>query len=89
MGKSEGGSKESRELENRDWYNFGFRFSGGLRKMGAAENKQLMHHIFEELSKGKSEPFVASMADVSTVLITGGMSFRDLGQRYVYSVSFG
>jgi ketosteroid isomerase-like protein len=31
--------------------------------MGAAENKQLMHQISEELSKGNSEPFVASMAD--------------------------
>jgi ketosteroid isomerase-like protein len=31
--------------------------------MGAAENKQLLEHIFEELSKGNSEPLVANMAD--------------------------
>jgi ketosteroid isomerase-like protein len=31
--------------------------------MGARENKQLMQQIFEELSKGNPEPFVASMAD--------------------------
>ena len=31
--------------------------------MGATESKQLMRQIFEELSNGNSEPFVASMAD--------------------------
>ena len=31
--------------------------------MGAAENKQLLEHIFDELAKGNSEPLVASMAD--------------------------
>lgn len=31
--------------------------------MSAAENKQLLQHIFEELSKGNSEPLVASMAE--------------------------
>jgi len=31
--------------------------------MGARENKQLMQQIFEELSQGNPEPFVASMAD--------------------------
>jgi len=31
--------------------------------MGAVENKQLLQHIFEELSKGNSEPLVASMAE--------------------------
>jgi len=39
--------------------------------MGATENKQLMHHIFEELSKGNSEPFVASMADDFRWTVTG------------------
>ena len=31
--------------------------------MGAAENKKLLEHIFEELAKGNSEPLVTSMAD--------------------------
>jgi len=39
--------------------------------MGATENKQLMHQIFEELSKGNSEPFVASMADDFRWTVTG------------------
>ena len=39
--------------------------------MGAAENKQLMQQIFEELSKGNSEPFVASMADDFRWTVTG------------------
>jgi ketosteroid isomerase-like protein len=41
------------------------------KKMGAIENKQLMHQIFEELSKGNSEPFVASMADDFRWTVTG------------------
>ena len=39
--------------------------------MGAVENKQLMQQIFEELSKGNSEPFVASMADDFRWTVTG------------------
>jgi uncharacterized protein len=39
--------------------------------MGATENKQLMHQIFEELSKGNSEPFVANMADDFRWTVTG------------------
>jgi ketosteroid isomerase-like protein len=39
--------------------------------MGAKENKQLMQQIFEELSKGNSEPFVASMADDFRWTVTG------------------
>lgn len=39
--------------------------------MGATENKQLMRQIFEELSKGNSEPFVASMADDFRWTVTG------------------
>jgi len=31
--------------------------------MGAAENKQLMQHIFAELLKGNAEPYIASLAD--------------------------
>ena len=31
--------------------------------MGAAENKELMQHIYSEMSKGNSRPFVESMAD--------------------------
>ena len=41
------------------------------KKMGAAENKQLLQQIFEELSKGNSEPFVASMADDFRWTVTG------------------
>ena len=33
--------------------------------MGAAENKELLRHIFSELSKGNSKPFVESMAEAS------------------------
>jgi len=39
--------------------------------MEATENKQLMRQIFEELSKGNSEPFVASMADDFRWTVTG------------------
>jgi uncharacterized protein len=39
--------------------------------MGATENKQLIQQIFEELSKGNSEPFVASMADDFRWTVTG------------------
>jgi uncharacterized protein len=41
------------------------------KKMGAIENNQLIHQIFEELSKGNSEPFVASMADDFRWTVTG------------------
>ena len=39
--------------------------------MGATENKQLVHHIFDELSQGNSEPFVGSMADDFRWTVTG------------------
>ena len=39
--------------------------------MGPAKNKQLIHQIFEELSKGNSEPFVASMANDFRWTVTG------------------
>jgi ketosteroid isomerase-like protein len=46
-------------------------YARGAKKMGATENKQLMQQIFEELSKGNSEPFVASMADDFRWTVTG------------------
>jgi len=58
-------------LENRNWYASVSGFPGGLKKMGATENKQLMQRIFEELSRGNSEPFVASMADDFRWTVTG------------------
>ncbi len=39
--------------------------------MGASENKQLMQHIFAELSKDNSKPFVDSMADDFRWTVTG------------------
>jgi uncharacterized protein len=39
--------------------------------MGASENKHLMQQIFEEMSKGNSELFVASMADDFRWTVTG------------------
>jgi hypothetical protein len=39
--------------------------------MGAKENKQLMQQIFEQMSKGNSELFVASMADDFRWTVTG------------------
>src|SRR5258708_13476208 len=39
--------------------------------MLATENKKLMQHIFAELSKGNSQPFVENMADDFSWTITG------------------
>jgi len=39
--------------------------------MSASENKQLMQHIFAELSKGNSRPFVESMDDGFRWTVTG------------------
>ncbi|HEV2690707.1 MAG TPA: nuclear transport factor 2 family protein [Bryobacteraceae bacterium] len=39
--------------------------------MSAIENKQLMQHIFSELSSGNSKPFVESLADDVRWTITG------------------
>jgi ketosteroid isomerase-like protein len=39
--------------------------------MGASQNKQLMQQIFEGMSKGNSELFVASMADDFRWTVTG------------------
>lgn len=39
--------------------------------MSTTENKQLMQHIFSELSKGNGKPFVESLADDFCWTITG------------------
>ncbi len=39
--------------------------------MSAAGNKKLMRHIFAELAKGNSQPFVESMAEEFSWTITG------------------
>ena len=39
--------------------------------MGVSENKQLMQHIFAELSEGNAKPFVDSMADDFRWTVTG------------------
>lgn len=39
--------------------------------MGAAENKQLLQHIFDELAKGNSDPLVANMAEDLRWTVTG------------------
>jgi uncharacterized protein len=39
--------------------------------MSTSENKQLTQHIFAELSKGNSEPFVESMSDDFRWTVTG------------------
>jgi ketosteroid isomerase-like protein len=40
-------------------------------KVGAAENKQLMKSICDELAKGNSRPFIESMADDFAWKVTG------------------
>ncbi len=39
--------------------------------MSTTENKQLMQHIFSELSKGNGQPFVESLADDFCWTVTG------------------
>ncbi|HUE83271.1 MAG TPA: nuclear transport factor 2 family protein [Pyrinomonadaceae bacterium] len=39
--------------------------------MGAIENKELLQHIFTELSKGNPQPFIDSMADDFRWVVTG------------------
>jgi len=39
--------------------------------MSAAENKQLIQHIFSELSKGNGKPFIDSLADDICWNVTG------------------
>jgi ketosteroid isomerase-like protein len=59
--------------------------------MGARENKQLVQQIFEELSKGNSEPFVASMADDFRWTVTGTTKWSKIyeGKRSVLADLFG
>lgn len=39
--------------------------------MGAAENKQIMQHMFAELSKGNAKPFLDSLAEDFRWTLTG------------------
>ncbi len=59
--------------------------------MSAAENKTLMQHIFAELSKGNSQPFVESMADEFSWTITGTTKWSKKyeGKRAVIDELFG
>jgi hypothetical protein len=59
--------------------------------MGATENKQLMHHIFAELSQGNSEPFVGSMADDFRWTVTGTTKWSRtyVGKQSVLTELFG
>ena len=59
--------------------------------MVASENKKLMQHIFSELSKGNSRPFVESMADEFswTIAGTGRWSLNYDGKRAVIDELFG
>jgi uncharacterized protein len=59
--------------------------------MGATENKQLMHQIFEELSKGNSDLFVASMADDFRWTVTGTTKWSKtyVGKKSVLTDIFG
>jgi len=49
--------------------------SSALSNMGAAANKQLMQHIFSELSTGNSKPFLESLADDVSWTITGSTTW--------------
>ena len=59
--------------------------------MLAAGNKKLMQHIFAELSKGNSQPFVESMADDFSWTITGATQWskKYAGKRAVIEELFG
>ena len=59
--------------------------------MGATENKQLMQHIFAELSKGNSKPFVESMDDNFRYTITGNTKWSKTyeGKQAVLTELFG
>ena len=59
--------------------------------MSASENKQLMQHIFAELSKGNSEPFVESMSDDFRWTVTGSTKWSKTydGKQAVLSELFG
>ena len=59
--------------------------------MGAAENKKLLEHIFEELAKGNSEPLVTSMADDFCWTVSGTTEWSKTykGKRAVLTELFG
>lgn len=59
--------------------------------MSAAKNKQLMQHIFAELSKGNSAPFVESMDDNFCWTMTGNTKWSKsyAGKQRVLSELFG
>jgi uncharacterized protein len=59
--------------------------------MSAAENKQLLQHIFAELSKGNAEPFVESMADDFRWVVTGNTKWSRTyeGKQSVLTELFG
>jgi uncharacterized protein len=59
--------------------------------MSASENKQLMQHIFAELSKGNSEPFVESMFDDFRWTVTGSTKWSKTydGRQAVLTELFG
>jgi ketosteroid isomerase-like protein len=61
------------------------------KDMGAVENKQLIHQIFDELSKGNSELFVASMADDFRWTVTGATKWSKTyeGKQSVLAELFG
>jgi ketosteroid isomerase-like protein len=59
--------------------------------MGTTENKQLMQHIFTELSKGNSMPFVESMDDDFRWIVTGNTKWSKTydGKQSVLTELFG
>lgn len=59
--------------------------------MGATENKQLMQHIFTELSKSNSKPFVESMDDDFRWTVTGNTKWSKTydGKQAVLTELFG
>ena len=59
--------------------------------MSASENKQLMQHIFAELSKGNSEPFVESMSDDFRWTVAGSTKWSKTydGKQAVLTELFG
>ena len=59
--------------------------------MSSAGNRELMQHIFSELAKGNSKPFVESMADEFSWTVTGTTrwSKKYEGKRAVLEELFG
>jgi uncharacterized protein len=59
--------------------------------MAATENKKMLQHIFAELSKGNSRPFVESMADDFSWTINGATQWskKYAGKRAVIEELFG